>query len=510
MKKVIELIRVSTEGQAASDRASIPAQRAINRRTAAQYGLEIIRTIELADVSGAAVLQTSEIQQMLKLMESPDIAGVVTREFSRLMRPENFADFALLQAFADTRTLLYLPDGPIDFGNKTGQLMGGMRALIAGLERNEIKERVWAAKEEKRRRGELAQAPVCLPFGVGYDPRTRAFFYKPEAERVREAYRQFLAGEHSYLRLSKLVGITPRGMHLLMRNPIWMGWRVIDKKRDTSAAGRYAGKNGRQADRRKIRRTEDEIIRVQVVREPLIPAADWERVQQIMDLKQQHHWRSRPDYEHRFTYSGFLRCAECGSPIHSCYQRRDYYVCKGRREQHHCQTPYMSKERLEAQLDRLFAERLTNRRFLHRCILRLQEQAASNETARRIAGLRAEIERLRARRGRILDTFLEGVMTQEERDQRLQAAEHDLQERSAELMRLEAQAPASLTAAMLTQMLAPLAEWKFWTREQRRKVLAALMPQIRVARYQVQTVGVRLDRDVLGMASRTGRDSWLP
>src|SRR3954470_157406 len=124
MKKVIELIRVSTEGQAASDRASIPAQRTVNRRTAQQHGLEIVRSIELADVSGAVVLTTPEIQQMLELMKSPDIHGVVAREFSRLMRPENFADYAMLQAFADTRTLLYLPEGPIDFSSKTGRFMG--------------------------------------------------------------------------------------------------------------------------------------------------------------------------------------------------------------------------------------------------------------------------------------------------------------------------------------------------------------------------------------------------
>jgi hypothetical protein len=37
--KVIELIRVSTESQAADDRASIPSQRVINRQTCARYGL---------------------------------------------------------------------------------------------------------------------------------------------------------------------------------------------------------------------------------------------------------------------------------------------------------------------------------------------------------------------------------------------------------------------------------------------------------------------------------------
>src|SRR5687767_5615845 len=88
MKKAIELIRVSTEGQAASDRASIPAQKAVNAKTAAAYGLKIVRTIEMADVSGAAVLRAPEIKQLLELMADTEIHGVVAREFSRLMRPE--------------------------------------------------------------------------------------------------------------------------------------------------------------------------------------------------------------------------------------------------------------------------------------------------------------------------------------------------------------------------------------------------------------------------------------
>ena len=56
------------------------------------------------------------------------------------------------EAFADSNTILYLPEGPIDFTSKTGRLMGTIRAAIAGLERSEILERVWTAKEEKRRR----------------------------------------------------------------------------------------------------------------------------------------------------------------------------------------------------------------------------------------------------------------------------------------------------------------------------------------------------------------------
>lgn len=156
--KVIELIRVSTQGQAAADKASIPAQRTVNRRTATTYGLDIFKSIEISNVSGAAVLRTPEIQEMMELMRSPEVHGIVTKEFSRLMRPENFDDYQLLQHFADTKAILYLPEGPIDLASKMGRLIGGVRALFAGVEREEIRERVWSAKEDKRRRGENPQS----------------------------------------------------------------------------------------------------------------------------------------------------------------------------------------------------------------------------------------------------------------------------------------------------------------------------------------------------------------
>ena len=251
VKRVIELIRVSTESQASDDRASIPAQRAINRRTAAQYGLHIVRSIEISDVSGAAVLLAPEMQEMMRLMVSPEIHGIVAREFSRLMRPENFSDYALLQAFADTKTVLYLPDGPVDLSSKSGRLMGTLRAAIAGLERTEILERIWSAKEEKRRAGKMPQSEITLPFGVGYDREKERWYYTAEAEKVREAFRRFMAGETSYYSLGKSLGIHPYSLRVIMRNPIYTGWRVIDKRRDPSAMAHKAGKT---ADRRTDRK----------------------------------------------------------------------------------------------------------------------------------------------------------------------------------------------------------------------------------------------------------------
>jgi DNA invertase Pin-like site-specific DNA recombinase len=230
MKNAIELIRVSTEQQAGEDRAGIPAQREINRRTVKTYGLRIVRSIAIVDVSGAAVLSSPEMQELLRLMESSDIHGVVTKEFSRLIRPEKFTDYALLQHFIDTNTILYLPDGPIDLTSKTGRLLGTIRAAMAGMERREILERMQDAKESMRRAGRHAGGNPSLPYGVEYSRKT-GWHYTPEAAKVKEAFSLFLAGTGSYSDIAVRLNIPRTNVRFILQNPIYTGWRVYNQKR---------------------------------------------------------------------------------------------------------------------------------------------------------------------------------------------------------------------------------------------------------------------------------------
>ena len=454
-------------------------------------------------MSGASVLKSPEIQELIRLMQAPDISGVVAREFSRLMRPENFADYVLLQAFVDSKTVLYLPDGPIDLSSKAGRLLGALRAAMAGLERTEILERVWSAKEEKRRRGELAQSKIVLPFAVGYQ-QGRGFFYKPEAEKVREAFRQFLAGNHNYLKLAKLVGVTPRGMHIILRNPIWTGWRVIDKKRDTSAGGRYPSVDGRQADRRKVKRAVEDIIRVEVIAEPLVSESEFKAVQQIMDRKQSKHWRSQENIKHRFTYNGFLTCSTCGDIVHTALARRDYYVCKGRRTAHKCQTKYMRREKLEVVLDGVFGTCLASPAFVRQCVNELKQRASNRDSTRRIQRLTAEINALRGKRDRVIDSYVAGAIRPEERDRRIKTIDQDI--RVAEEILIRQDPPPSLDTPKLIEAFAPLGEWEYWSRDQKRTVLSALVPDIRVSNYQVESLGLNPSL-FSNEDTRTGRDS---
>jgi DNA invertase Pin-like site-specific DNA recombinase len=454
------------------------------------------------------VLFAPEMQELFRVMESPDIHAVVTKEFSRLVRPATYADYCIMDQFVKTNTTLYLPDGPIDFATDTGQMIGPLRAMMAGWERRTILDRMFRAKEAKRRRGELAQSKAVLPWGVEYEQ--GRFFYKSEAkEPVRQAFALVLSGTFDYNTIARMLqasgvvnvhtgraSVTARGARWIMSNPIWMGWRIIDHKR---SGERYARDDGRQAQRKKVLRSPDEVIKVKVIDQPLISEADFYRAQEIIARKEARHWRSRPNYVHRFIYGGRLTCARCGEMLYSSGsngrhgERRDFYVCRGRRVAHRCNAPYMRRERLEQQLDGLFARHFTDPDFLGECIHTLHQRANNGEAARRRDHLKLEIATLERRRARVVDSYIDGgIKTSEERDRRLAAAEQQLQQRQQALVALEAEAPAQLTVAALAKLLAPLAEWEYWSVEQKRAVLATLVPDIIVANYQVKSLGIRL------------------
>jgi site-specific DNA recombinase len=502
MKNVIELIRVSTEQQAGEDRAGIPAQRDANCRTARVYGLSIVRSIEIVDVSGASVLNSPEIQELLRLMESPEIDGVVTKEFSRLIRPEKFTDYALLQHFIDTHTVLYLPDGPIDLASKTGRLLGTIRAAVAGMERREIIERMMDAKESMRRSGKHAGGANSLPFGVGYSDE-KGWFYTADAEKVREAFRLFLSGETSYGRIGERLNIPRTSVRFILENEIYRGWRVYDEKRDPSATAYVPRPDGRQGYRKKMKRSDDEIIRVQVLGDALVSNEDFERVQQIIELKRLKHWRSHEDKPARYTYNGFLTCGDCNSLVYTFSSKYDFYVCKSANTRERrkraaiglskCDNCYMLRTKLEPKLDFLISDKLREPDFLEQVVESYNE---SIEKTGLYSGhdqhvLTVKINELQEKRRRVLDSFFDGLISKEECSSRIDRIDRDV----SAFQRLLAESPQKQPPRSTDQIraaLEPLAEWEFLEREDKRALLSIWCPEISVFRYKIKTVSLNL------------------
>jgi DNA invertase Pin-like site-specific DNA recombinase len=509
MKKVIELIRVSTKKQADDDRAGIPAQRDANLRTANIYDLKIVKTIEIIDVSGALVLLSPEMQELLREMESPTIDGVLTKEFSRLMRPENFCDYALLQHFIDTGTILFLPDGPLDLSTKTGRLIGPIRAAMAGIERREILDRMLGGKESKRRAGKHPGGNNTLARGIGYT-KMQGWYYTPEIERVKLLFRLFLEGHQTYEQLAKTTGYARSSVPKLLRNPVYSGWMVYAEKRDSSSSGYVSRLEGRQGYRRKIPRSPEEVIRIKLPLDPIVSEKDFASVQSIIEQRRRTRAEVLAGYPKQFIYNGFLLCADCGRPlythvgnIHSA--RAFYYYCGSKhpryRKNHEgeelpvCTNQHMRRDPLEANIDAILSKRITDPQFLLPIISdylahrdSYDRSGATGET------LRKRSEFLRKKRQRILDTYIDGLMSKEERDAALQKVD-------IELNRITgiqpATKPPTIEAEDVIKAVSVLVEYPFFSRDDKRMLLKDLVPEISVYKGDIKglILSVAADRN---------------
>lgn len=482
-RKCIELIRVSTKRQAEAGKESIPTQKEINRRTAKTFGLEIVRSIEITDVSGAMILTSPEMQELLRLIQSPDIHGVVSYAFNRIMRPENFADFAILQAFLDTKTSLYLPDGLIDLTSKNGRILGVFKATMAGEERIDFLQRMWDVKEEIRRAGQVPQSHITIPDDVICGE--HGWRYKPEVEKIRKAFQLLLSGNLTFASIARKVGLHPRTLAVKLQNPIYTGWRVIDQRRDPSPAAHRVKPDGRQADRPKIKRKPEEVIRVRVIQEGIISEEEFQRAQLLIETKRRRHWRAQP-HHHRYTYNGFLVCSQCGEPIYTKVGYTDYYACKGRVRQKSCHTIYMRRDALDSKLDRLFSVRLTDEDFLSGLLEQIEQRSSQNDSPQRIERLTSGIQGLEQKRTRVMDAYFEGDISTVDRKDRVAKIDREI-ETMRDLLFKETPLP-SLSLDTVSKAFASFCEFEYLERDDKRQLLSALAPEIRVADYHLESI----------------------
>jgi hypothetical protein len=232
----------------------------------------------------------------------------------------------------------------------------------------------------------------------------------------------------------------------------------------------------------------------------LVSQAEFDRVQVLIRQKAERSIRMRQQVG-QFVYSGFCWCSKCGARLHTHRNQLDnfYYLCVGKKRRNEagellCRyTGYMNRDRFGPVLDQLFSEQLTDRTFLRRVYDYQMAQFERDGSEARLVRLRSNIGRLDAKRQRINDLYLDGELSREEHRARLAQLDREL--RQAKTL-LEAEAPAPVVdAATLAQVFAPFLEWRFLKREQKRRMLSSLGPQIIAADYQVESL--TLDGDMI-------------
>jgi hypothetical protein len=148
----------------------------------------------------------------------------------------------------------------------------------------------------------------------------------------------------------------------------------------------------------------------------------------------------------------------------------------------------MARQKLEQLLDFMFAVQLTSPGFLETCVEELANHQRQDDSAIRIQRLTAEVNNLREKRNRVLEAFVDGDINREERKLRLEPIDRDI--RLSQELLARTHAPSGANLESLIKNFACLVEWQYWTRDQKRTVLTALVPDIRVADYQIHALGV--------------------
>jgi len=513
-RKIVGVIRVSTAAQAGADRHSIPAQKATIEEIARANGAVVGWWIEVEDVSGTSVMKSPEYKRMFSIMERPDCYGVAAREFSRVVRPVDPADYVLLSIFIRTETRLLLPSGEFDLTKSEHRIMALLLGEFAAKELEEFKRKIWLSKERARAEGKCpTNAEVACPRGVWYT-KERGWHYTADSIRVRKAFEMLLAGEHNYAKLSKVVGCAQGSLRKILSNPIYIGWRVVDRKVDSSLAGKIDSADARQGYRKKIARDANEIIRIKVIDDPLVSESDFAKAQAIISAKYDRRLRASGTMAKKFLYTGFLTCGECGSKIYPMGRgaaRFGNYVCKNRttafrKQGANCCSHYMGQMRLEAILDEVIETKLTDRAFLETLLRKLQANDEKKLSAKSVSRMKFDVAALEDKRGRILDNYEDGLISKARRDAKLAEIDESIRLINVELFKDAKPSAPALTIDELETYFLPLQDWNFLSYSERREVLSKLNPEIVVSDYAVKGIAI------LNLASDDGADdgSGLP
>jgi hypothetical protein len=153
----------------------------------------------------------------------------------------------------------------------------------------------------------------------------------------------------------------------------------------------------------------------------------------------------------------------------------------------------MLRKKLEPKIDVLLGEKLRDPGFLSQIVdeFNSNAQTAVSTTVMERAVIEKKLASLENKRQRILEAFFDGTIEKAERHARI--VQLDAEVSAFRKILLETMpAVTDMKADEIEQALEPFAEWEFLEREDKRALLTALCPEIRVERYIVKSLMINL------------------
>lgn len=420
---VVALVRVSTTEQSGTDgKMGLERQRVTIRRTIEAKQLNCVEWYELVDVSGTNVSNHPTIKTILRRILDGEIKGICIADLDRLFRPDKPEGYAILQVFQDMGANIYSGDYEFDLRTKDGLLFSSIRSAISGFELGLMKERQQGGKEAKRRAGKCPSNELTLPHGIGYDRKTEKWHYTPDIGTVIELFRLFdEEGMHNYSELGRRTGLQRASVKVILRNPTYTGWRIIDKRRGRE---KRTSKSGKQY-KLKVARPPEEIIRTKIL-DGIITEERHKRILAEMERVKFNHVRKSAEGRAIHLGAGVCFCGHCGLPLFHVSGKRatetkpghcGHYICKShyylyrKRYDGGCRQCWLRADELDNAIDTLAATVLRSPAHLGRIL-----EASLAKTRELVTPFAksvspsTQIEELRKRDARILDAYEKGVV----------------------------------------------------------------------------------------------------
>lgn len=486
---VIQLIRVSTEGQAADERAGLARQEAACRLAATRYDLAVVRSVVLVDVSGDKVAETPEWQGIVVELNNGTARGILVDAVDRLLRATAF-DFRVFRDLCAARANIYTPDGPKDPADDNDGLLLGLLAMVGGRERREILRRAQAGKEAKRRRGEWVLPAAFLPKGVGYDrsqPVGERWHYTAEIAEVVACFEAYASGTTSLRQLAKRYGLHDTVLRQRLENHLYRGWLVIDE--------RYTGWSKSKRSKRAVPRPEHEVIRVEVLRPGAVSEDLFTAVQRELGRTRDVYFsrvEARDPDNYPWLYRGMLVCASCGTrldTVSGSHGDPARYRCAAAHRQGKnalpikCRAGSIMAPKLEDLLDELFVERLARPEVVATLLAVHVAAATSDHSASERTRLEEQVRSLEAKRAKLLSLYLESTSwSPVELDAEKVTLDSQLRRARADLGTVELRSPNPLRdlAGVAERIAAAFVGFSSLARSAKRELIERLRPSITV------------------------------
>lgn len=316
--------RVSTSEQV--ERYGLDTQLRNCRSYAANNGMEIV--VELSDdISGAVkIAERPQGKLIYQYVDNREVDAVLMPTIDRTSRDEKAIEYQLFKLYLnDNDVELHYADSGVDHDTMEGDLIGYIKAKMAGEERKKIMLRTMEGKVSKALKNKLVMIGHP-PFGYyreGKKDTAKLLIDPQEAQVVKLIFNWYARGDDDgkplalraiAIRLIESGVLTPHykknaarywipaTLHGILTNEIYTGVTYYRKTKVVKVKGK----------KRRIKNPPEEWIKIDVPELAIIDKATFDLAQQRAEINRQLATRNRKS---EYLLSGFFRCGACGGAM---------------------------------------------------------------------------------------------------------------------------------------------------------------------------------------------------